>query len=52
MYKDYFEAHQAEWEEAQEWLAYEADMVTNPYDWTCPTASDMEAMYTQSEARC
>ena len=30
----YWEAHEAEWEamqEALEWLAYEADMATDPY---------------------
>ena len=49
MYADYFEVHEAEWEEMQAWFAYEADMATNPYDWIYPTTSDMEAMY---EARC
>lgn len=31
----YWEAHEAEWlaeQEAREWLAFEADMATNPYD--------------------
>lgn len=46
MYKDYFEVHQAEWEEAQEWLAYEADMATDPCGaLTAPTAAEMEEMF-------
>ncbi len=52
MYRDYYEVHAAEWEAAQEWLTYEADMATNPYGSAYPTASNIEAMYIESKARC
>jgi hypothetical protein len=46
MYKDYFEVHEAEYEAMTEWLAYEADMATDPNGATAaPTEAEMEEMF-------
>lgn len=44
MTKDYFEAHEREYEEMMEYLAYEEDMARQAQEQEPPTEEEMEAM--------
>lgn len=41
---NFYEVHEAEWQVATEWFAYEADMGSNPYGEVEPSETDLETM--------
>lgn len=52
MTKDFWEVHEAEWLEQQEWLAYERDMTEQAEAEPMPTEADIEKMLADYEKKC